>query len=218
MRSAGFITALWFVIVIGCKSEKEDHDRSVTTGSQEKKLASSDSPATRPVVAPDAAPDRDPAPPIDAGLPIDAPPPSAAELLLAQPKYQYASDKVDTFCRDKWSKRGELDVRMFDACQRDQSEGYANLVSSAKQHGDWAWVAKALPNIWNHWTKREITDYRMANALLRDEIDAYQTYDYESKQANADTKKLKQCLSHSTDAYSKDGSVWKMTMFCYKER
>src|SRR5690606_12980013 len=108
--------------------------------------------------------------------------------------YSFSEDNVNKKCSNKWTKRGELDVRMFDYCKRKQKESYTELLHLISEINNDEVFSKFFNDkfklIWNYWTKQGITDYSMVKYTLYKEYDAYKDFLYEVKLPNVDRDKL----------------------------
>lgn len=127
-------------------------------------------------------------------------------------KYEYSWSNAKTHCENEWTKRGELNSRMFNYCMRQGKKGHANAMHVLKKFGAHPWMATLLPAIWEQWTKRGITQYRMVGYSLKKEADKFLDYEYERKQPSFSRAKMARCESK----WGGHDSRWSMTMYCYK--
>lgn len=128
---------------------------------------------------------------------------------------EYAFDKTnpDSYCREEWTKRGELDQRMFKFCVGKETKGHAEIKEVLKKFGQQPWMATLFPAVWAEWTKRGVTQYSMVAYALKKEADSFLDYEYERKKATFNAAKASRCESQ----WAEHASHWSMTMHCYKK-
>jgi hypothetical protein len=148
-----------------------------------------------------------------AATPSPPPPPAPKSRPITVddvPKYDAASP--DAYCRNEWTKRGELDQNMFDFCVAQEKKGYDDLIDAVKKYGKNEWAASLFNAIWSEWTKRGVTQYRMVAYNMSREGDAFLDYQYEAKQPKYDAAKMAACAAE----WQHHASRWTQTMYCYK--
>lgn len=173
-------------------------------------LACSRKEKATPIVPADPSPTEVALPP-PAPTPIveaDAAPPDFASM----PKYAFDKPSCEAFCREQWTKRGELDEGMFAYCVRQETAGHANMLQMLKKFGKNPWMTRTFPSAWAKWTKRGSTQYTMVAHELKQEGESFLDYEYERKQPGASASKLDKCEAEWR--YRPD--QWQMTMYCYK--
>ncbi len=131
--------------------------------------------------------------------------------LATAPAYAFSKTNVEEHCTEEWTKRGELDKRMFSHCVRTETAAHAKMLATLKKQGKQSWMQVAFPAVWDKWTKRGITRYSLVAFSIERESDSFLTYEYEKKQPSFDAAKMSKC----EDGHS-DEIQWSQTMFCYK--
>jgi hypothetical protein len=126
------------------------------------------------------------------------------------PPYQEAN--VEQYCRNEWTKRGELNTQMYSHCAQKEKDGYDKMATVIRDHSDFDWVETLMPKIWEQWSKRGVTHYSMVAYCLDKEIEAFKDYNYERKQVIFDSGKMSSCESQ----WRQSESRWSMTVYCYK--
>ncbi len=128
--------------------------------------------------------------------------------LKSKEDYRNGSHQI---CEKKWTKRGEIDERMYDHCMEGQMEGYHKLKSLHK-YADQEFYSKiAYPYCLKNWDKRGIVDTRMLSYCLDQEVEGMQDVVYYRKQYDAE-----QVNKIADRALSKYGS-WKMASYSLKK-
>ena len=165
------------------------------------------------------------APPTDEAIPTTRAPapiavatttaviPTTPPDFAAMPEYKFDKASPEGYCREQWTKRGELDSHMFNYCVGQETKGYAEIVRALKKSGKQPWMASLFPNIWEKWSKRGVTQYSMVAYNLKNEADKFLDYQYEQKQPGFNGLKMSRC----EDQWESNDSRWTMTMHCYKE-
>ena len=148
---------------------------------------------------------------VDGGLP-HAPPMEVPDF-AAQPDYQFSAANVDSFCREEWTKRGELNKEMFVFCTNKEKEGHADVVELLTKLRQQDWLATLFPTIWSKWTKQGITNYHMVAFNLNQQSEAFLDYQYALKQPSFDAARMGECEAE----WAGHDSRWTMTMHCYKK-
>ncbi len=128
-------------------------------------------------------------------------------------KYRYDASNAEAHCRGEWTKRGELNNRMYNHCLGIEKAGHANMLHVLTEYGTQEWMATLFPAIWNAWTKRGVTQYQMVGYNLKNEADKFLDFKYEGKQPSYDRSKMNRCVGQ----WRGDDSRWSMTMYCYKQ-
>lgn len=143
---------------------------------------------------------------------IAAPAPTAPPDFATLPQYKFDKANVDAFCREEWTKRGELDTSMFNYCAAQEKEGHAKMLAALKKFGKNDWMTTLFPAIWEEWTKRGVTQYRMVGHSVAQQGDAFLDFQYEQKQPKLDATKMGRCVAE----WQAHASRWTQTMYCYK--
>jgi len=137
--------------------------------------------------------------------------PSATKVSLElKTKEDYRGDS-NNICTKNWTKRGDLDQRMYDYCMEGQMKGYDKLISLHEYADQGFYSEIAYPHCLREWTKRGVVDTRMLSHCLDDEVEGVKDVDYYRKEYNA-----KQVNKIADRALSKYGS-WKMAAYAVKQ-
>jgi hypothetical protein len=64
-----------------------------------------------------------------------------------------SSGNYDGYCREQWTKRGELDHRMYDHCMGREREGNAELSSLVARHSSVPFLKDIVEDASQTWTK-----------------------------------------------------------------
>ena len=95
---------------------------------------------------------------------------SLAETPVLKSKDAYKEDS-HKICHDKWTKRGELDRRMYNYCMQMQMDGYNELVQLHQYANQDFYSKTAFPYCQDKWTNRGVTDTRMMAHCLNQEVE-----------------------------------------------
>jgi hypothetical protein len=136
-------------------------------------------------------------------------PPVAQQAKLPTPE----SGNYSQFCTEKWTKRGALDIQMFNYCMGRQAEGDRTLADLAAKHSSLPWMQQVIDAAIQKWSKRGMRDEVMVAYEVSRQIDAYLDIVYASKQSGFHTNALTQCSAKWQQRESPD---WTMTLYCYK--
>lgn len=128
-------------------------------------------------------------------------------------KYRFELSQVEAFCREEWTKRGELDRSMFNYCVRRQRDGHVAMLAALKKFGANDWIASLFPTIWNRYTEKGHTNYTMVAFSLEKQGDAFLDYEFARKEASYDGARMSDC----EEKWLEHESRWSMTMHCYKQ-
>lgn len=112
---------------------------------------------------------------------------SGAPSLKTEEQYRQDSHRI---CSEEWTKRGELDRRMYNYCMEQQSEAYQELLVLHKYADQAFYADTAFPYCSKEWTKRGITNVRMTVYCLNQEVEGirdvmYFREQYGESQVNA---------------------------------
>ncbi|RRS07221.1 hypothetical protein EAG18_18370 [Pseudoalteromonas sp. J010] len=104
-----------------------------------------------------------------------------AETPKLKSKDDYRNDSHQ-ICVKKWTKRNELDRRMYNHCMEGQMEGYEK-VKELHLYADQDFYSKtAYPYCIKNWTKRGVVDTRMLAHCLEKEVEGIKDVMYYRKQ------------------------------------
>lgn len=145
--------------------------------------------------------------------PVFVPPPPPPPVdFLTSPKFAFSKENVDAFCREEWTKRGELDQAMFSHCVQKETAGHAEAQGVIKRLADKKWLQTLMPAIWAEWTKRGVTQYSMVAYSLKQEEDGFKTYMYNWDHDAATDAKFTTCEAK----WRSHSKRWTMTNYCLK--
>jgi len=91
-------------------------------------------------------------------------------------------NQPDFLCKEKWTKRGELDDRMYKFCMNQHDEGYTEALVIYNEYKSKEWIDDVAEFSLEKWTKRGNTDYNMFAFQLNKEKEAFLDLQYELKQ------------------------------------
>lgn len=126
--------------------------------------------------------------------------------LVLKPKSKYKSD-AKILCTKDWTKRGQLDQRMFDHCMEGQMEGYEKVKELHGYIDQKFYSDTAYPYCTKRWTKRDIVNSRMLAHCLEQEVEGIQDVMFYRKQYGED--KVNQIVGRALGRY---GS-WNMAAY-----
>ncbi len=135
---------------------------------------------------------------------------SSSVSLQLKSKADYTSDS-NLICARNWTKRGELDQRMYDHCMEGQMEGYDKLKTLHAFIGEEFYSKTAYPHCVKNWSKRGVVDTRMLSHCLDQEVESVKDLQYYREQYDAE-----QVNKIANRALYKYGS-WKMTAYSVKQ-
>jgi hypothetical protein len=117
-------------------------------------------------------------------------------------------------CSEKWTKRGELDSKMFDYCMEQQTEGFEDtlqLYSKYKKINDIdAIVAFAAEK----WLKRSDYQYEMVAFEIKKQTDAILDLAYDLKAGKYSEAEVGPCVQKWVDS---NEPQWDMVVYCLKK-
>ncbi len=120
------------------------------------------------------------------------------------------SGNHETLCKEKWTKRGILDQRMYNFCADQQHEGYLNLVALANKYSSQKWIQDAINFSVKKWTKRDVRDDQMAHHALEQITEGWENLLYTYKQPKFNQSKYNVCIN-------KWGVEFNMAFYCYSK-
>lgn len=132
---------------------------------------------------------------------------SSSAFALNLPREDVAMQTA--FCKEEWSKRGNLDVSMFNYCMERERDGYYEIVALARKYSGQRWIQAALDLSLKKWTKRGIRDDAMAAYELRQITEGFEDMVYMSKQPGWNSSKYTACVNQW-------GVDFNMVAYCYK--
>ena len=135
--------------------------------------------------------------------------PSNVSLQLRS-KEDYRSDS-NQICAKNWTKRGELDKRMYDHCMEGQMEGFNKLIALHEYVNQDFYSKTAYPYCLKNWTKREIVDTRMLSHCLNQEVEGIKDVMYYREQYGVE--KVNKIADRALSRYSS----WRMAAYSVKK-
>lgn len=136
-------------------------------------------------------------------------PGNAVQPLKSQSEYKKDAHQI---CTQKWTKRGQLDNKMYNHCYEQQMEGYLELIQFHR-YADQDWYSKiAYPYCTKKWTKQGVADTRMIAHCLDQENEGIKDVMYYREQHG--TEKVNQVVDYALNSH---GS-WNMTAYEVKKR
>jgi len=113
-------------------------------------------------------------------------------------------------CKSEWTKRGELDQRMYDYCMKREGEGYAEALILMEKYKNQPWIQDVINFSIKEWTKAGVRQDSMVKFSMAKIIDGWEDMVYESKQPGFNKAKHQSCQS-------KWGVQFNMVAYCYKQ-
>jgi len=124
--------------------------------------------------------------------------PAMAENLLPDLKPEAAK----AYCENKWTKRDELDVDMYDYCMSSQLDGYSKALALSHQYMHLPWMEQLLSMLFEKWTKRDAIQYDMIAYTLNEEIEGYLDVEYALKKGDVTPDLVEHCEGKWAPQYS----------------
>ncbi len=114
-------------------------------------------------------------------------------------------ENVQAFCKKEYTKRGHLDIEMYDFMVKEHLKSYDELLILESKYKNYSWIDSLKNNIIKKHTKAGVTNWMMVNARLEAEIDAFLDLEYGLKNGEIDKEKYnllyKKWYSPSSDLY-----------------
>ena len=123
---------------------------------------------------------------------------------------QYTSNHTEKLCKDKWTKRGVLDERMFKYCSKRASNGYREALDIYKEYENSVWIQDVVNFSLSEWTKRGITDYNMFGYEMKNHKEGYLNLEYEISQKNVTEAEVRNCSDKWYPSFN-------MLLYCLKK-
>lgn len=136
------------------------------------------------------------------------------QFSMGQSYPQKVLTDCDSYCKKEWTKRGELDERMYNYCVQKEKEGYDKMRGLEQKHKSYPWVEKLKNDIITKWSKSGVTQWQMVGYNLEKEIDAYLDIEYGLNNGEFEKDVYNTCYSKWEEAYPP--SIWTMTLNCLK--
>lgn len=140
--------------------------------------------------------------------PDNTPDPVIPEL---KTRAEYYSDSQQ-ICAKNWTKRGELDSRMYNHCLSSQMDGYDKL-RNLHGHADETFYSQtSFPYCRDEWTKRGIADTRMMAHCLEQEVEGIRDVMYYREQFGTDAVNF--IVGEALNTFNS----WRMAAYKVKQR
>jgi hypothetical protein len=120
------------------------------------------------------------------------------------------SARSDEHCKSEWTKRGQLDQRMYDYCMKKEGDGYAEALILMDKYKSQPWIQDVVNFSIKEWTKSGVRQDSMVKFSMAKIIDGWEDMAYESKQPGFNKAKLQLCQN-------KWGVQFNMVAYCYKQ-
>ena len=124
------------------------------------------------------------------------------------PKYNVSNSEI--FCTDKWTKRGELDNRMYHYCLEREEEGWFEAKNLYNNYINYPWIDSLLDFAIQKWTKRGVIQYRMVAYQMNLEIEGYLDIEYLKNNNKINQSTLEYCSN-------KWGIQFRMVNYCIEK-
>lgn len=130
-------------------------------------------------------------------------------LSYAQKFPSKESANSEVFCKNEWTKRGELDQRMYQYCLDREFEGYRDALVLIEKYKNQPWIQDLIDFSVKEWTKRDIRQDSMVRFSLDRNLEGWEDMSYEAKQPDFNQVKANGCFKKWAPQYS-------MVSYCYK--
>lgn len=100
-----------------------------------------------------------------------------------------------SLCKEQWTKRGQLNGRMFEFCMNMQHEGYLKLRAEIAKYASQPWIQDVLDAAIQEWTKRGVRDDNMTAFELHRQTDAFEDIEYAKRQPGFNADKFARCAA-----------------------
>lgn len=108
---------------------------------------------------------------------------AAPPTLKTEQAYREDAHRI---CAEKWTKRGELDRRMYNHCMEQQADAYKDLVQLHQYANQSFYSDVSFPYCSSRWTNRGVVDTRMIVHCLNQEVEGVKDVMYYRDQYGAD--------------------------------
>lgn len=103
----------------------------------------------------------------------------------------------DRKCKDDWTKRGELDVGMYDYCMREQKEGYDDAKYLYENElSSYPWAAEVAEYYLDSWSDQSkgTVDYNMFGYSLDQAYESWLNAEYMLSNGEVDQSSFNKCF------------------------
>jgi hypothetical protein len=119
------------------------------------------------------------------------------------------SGNYSKLCKDEWTKRGELDQRMFDYCVRSQQNGYAELVTLANKYDGQNWIRPAIDVAIKEGSKAGAREDEIVAYSLKKITEGWADLEYAKTESNFNKSKYDSCITQWYPQFD-------VAAYCYK--
>lgn len=128
----------------------------------------------------------------------------------------FSKDLATGFCEDQWTKRGELDQRMFNYCMRQQADGYDKALSLETKHSangskPVEMFDQVIQYALEKWAKPSEYQMNMVAYEMEQQVDGFLDVDYLVSEGKADAGSVNSCRS-------KWLPEWNMVAYCLEKQ
>jgi len=123
---------------------------------------------------------------------------------------KYNASHSESYCADRWTKRGELDRRMYNFCLDQEEEGWFEAKGLYYKYIDYPWIDTLLDFSIEKWSERGIIQYRMVGYQMGIEIEGYLDIEYLKKNNKVKKSTLEYCSN-------KWGIEFRMINYCIEK-
>lgn len=129
----------------------------------------------------------------------------------------FDQNAAQTFCKEKWSKRGVIDSRMFSFCMGQQTEGYSDTMFLYNKYSNIEKVElidEVVSYALAKWATQREYQLNMVAFEIKKQGEAYLNIDYDLNNNAIDTQKLNSCK----EKWISNGKPqWNMVEYCLKK-
>lgn len=123
---------------------------------------------------------------------------------------------ADKYCKDEWTKMGQLNQRMYDFCMKQEQKGFDQVQLVRKELGTQAWFTNFVDKqCHEHWTKAGVIQFNMVAACFRTEKEGHDEMAYQVTQPSYSSAQAEACFAKWKND---DSGVFGMTAYCYKNK
>jgi hypothetical protein len=134
--------------------------------------------------------------------------------VVAAAEIKFNQVLAEEFCKEKWTKRGTINAKMFSYCMGQQNDGYAKALELYNKYSNVEPVELidgVVTFALNKWANRKEYQLNMVAFEIEKQGEAYLNIAYEVSAGNLSAQKLATCKSKwITDAEPQ----WDMVEYC----
>ncbi len=127
----------------------------------------------------------------------------------------FSNKSAEGHCKKAWTKRGQIDVKMFDFCMNNQKEGYSNAKHYLKEYSGVSFLNEIVSYAQKKWLTRKQFDYSMVAYEIKQESEGFLDVEYDLKNGVVDRPTYKKCFN---TWMKKHEPLWTMVKYCYRDR